>query len=187
MPAEFTEGSKLEVATKLTRKVPVSALNAIGAYLVSQSQAAFRSQSFNGERWQERLVPNVPGIVRDLNRGGVPAARRFQARPALVDTGTLRKSINFSAQPNAVVVGSTLAYAAVHHRGGTTEPVELTAQGRKALARFLRTRPAMQESLGHLFNKPKVVRNVPARPFVGLQQGDAEEIEAILREEINNA
>ena len=176
----FDEGTRLRVIAKLVKDA-TPALAAIGAFLVAQSGRAFREQRFGNREWPARRIPNVPGIVQDLNRGSPPKARRFQGRPALVDTGNLRRSITFSVQaPRSVVVGTTLPYAGIHQTGGLTEPVILTPVGRDTLARVLRRDRNLTDDLGHLFSKPTVFRNVPARPFVGLQPGDSQEIEKIL-------
>jgi len=182
MPVEFTEGTKLSgLDAALKGKLP-QILNAIGAYLVSRSQTAFKVQGFDNKPWQERGVPNVPGIVNDLNKGGSPKARRFKPRPALLDTGVLRLSITHQVRGDSVVVGTTIPYASVHQNGGMTKPVELTSTGREGLANLLRRKPELRDDLGWLFNQPLVFRRVPARPFVGIQDGDLEEIKRIVLE-----
>jgi phage gpG-like protein len=181
---EVDEGDTLRIITKLADNAR-EALAGIGAFLVSQSQRAFKLQRFGVEEWPARLVPNVPGIVRDLNSGSPPKARRFQDRPALVDTGNLRNSITFQVQPpNAVIVGTSVEYASIHQTGGVTKPIELNPRGRQLLTTLIRTDARLQP-LGFLFNKPLVIRNVPSRQFVGLQPGDAQEIETIIAETIN--
>lgn len=177
--AELRVGSIMRVAAALAQDA-TPALNALGAYFTAQSQAAFRNQRLGNKVWPPRMIPNVPGIVGDLNRGGQPKARRFQGRPALVDTGMLRRSITWRVQgSSSVVVGTNLPYANVHQVGGVTRATVLEPIGKATLREVLSKRPDLGD-LGYLFSKPVVVRRVPARPFLGLQPGDREEVERIL-------
>ena len=187
VPAEFEEGSKLRgLADALGGKRTKQILTAIGAYLTARSQAAFKDQSFGGVAWPERHVPNIAGIVSDLNAGATnPKRRRFVPRPALVDTGALRRSISWQVQGSSVVVGTALPYASVHQVGGVTKPIPLTFQGKVGLIDLLHRKPKLRESLGFLFQRPIVFSKVPARPFVGLQDGDIAEIERIIAADLS--
>jgi len=82
-------------------------LDGIGALLTSRFQRSWRLQrSPSGDAWGPRLTPNVAGIVKDLNAGGFPKGRRFQPRPAVVDTGRLRGSLTWEVRGSELVVGS---------------------------------------------------------------------------------
>jgi phage gpG-like protein len=183
---ELDEGDALRVLSKVAGGDATAALTKVGALLVASSQRAFRDQAFNGVMWPPRLVPNIPGIVSDLNRGVTPPARRFQERPALVDTGNLRRSITFNVDsPTSVVVGTSVPYASVHQTGGQTV-VQVNDQGRAGLAKLLGTARGrqFQAQLGAALNSEAIFRNVPSRPFVGLQKTDAAKIEQILGQSI---
>mgnify|MGYP006908281628 CR=1 FL=1 len=73
---------------KLRFNNPRPVLRAIGAMVDSDSQSSFRNQKLGPVAWPPRAVPNIAGIVGDLNVGRRPPSRRFQARPALIDTGS---------------------------------------------------------------------------------------------------
>jgi phage gpG-like protein len=117
------------------------------------------------------MVPNVPGIVGDLNRNMNPPKRRFQPRPALVDTGKLRQSISFQVGSKDVVVGTNLEYAAQQQLGGVSK-VRLLKSSRKALSELLRKRPELRKSLGWLFSKPEFEVKIRPRRFVGYDNED---------------
>lgn len=159
---------------------PSPVLFALGEAAVSFSVRAFTDQAFAGDPWPERYpnqdpgeMVNVAGVVSDLaaGRASIPA-RRFEDRPALVDTGALRDSITWRlAGADAVEVGSNLPYADMHQRGGISrQPV--SSGMRRVLARFLkrekRRRPWLGKRLGFLFQKDMLETRVNARPFVGV-------------------
>lgn len=174
---------------------PSPVLFALGEAAVSFSVRAFDDQAFAGDPWPERYpnqdsgeMVNVAGVLADLNAGltSIPP-RRFEDRPALVDTGALRDSINWRrVDQDAVEVGSTLPYADTHNRGGESrQPV--TPGARKLLARFLRrnkrSRPWLRERLGFLFGIKELVTRVNARPFVGVTDELLETLEDIVEQQ----
>ena len=117
----FKPGAKLQ---RIEKKLddPVVALNKIGIFMVAESQRAFKDQSHGDASWDERAPVNIFGIIADFAQGKKkPAARRFETRPALINTGQLRRSIAHNVIGNAVEVGTNLDYAAVHQFGGETE------------------------------------------------------------------
>lgn len=149
-------------------------MDSLGALLTARSQASFRTQGKRGRPWPPRLTPNVPGIIRDLNSGGSPKARRFQPRPALVDTGTLRRSITWevSGSGREVTVGTNVPYAKLHNEGGDSTST-LTSQGRQRLAAWLRRDPTNRvHGLGFLFSQPSVTVAVRKRAFLDLTSDD---------------
>lgn len=146
-------------------------LTEIGVTLTAKSQESFRKQGYGRTKWPGRMVPNVAGIVGDLNRNMRPPKRRFQPRPALVDTGKLRQSISFQVGQTDVVVGTNLEYAAQQQEGGVSK-VRLLKSSRKALAELLRERPELRKDLGWLFSKPKFEVKIRPRRFVGYDNED---------------
>ena len=155
----------------LRGKARADALDSVGALLVARFQKSWRLQaSPSGESWGERMTPNVPGIVKDLNAGGNPKARRFTPGQALVDTGQLRRSITFQVSGDKVKVGTTTSYAAIHNEGGEST-VTLTGLGREKLKLWLRrerkgARDPDKLSLGWLFSRPTFSINVRKRTFI---------------------
>ena len=188
--AAFDEGDKFRrIVARL--KYPESALKGIGAMMVSESLSAFKNQKFGDKEWRPRAPINVYGIIGDFHGGArKPKQRRFQTRPALVDTGRLRKSIAFKIPTsNSVEVGSNVPYAGKHQKGGKTESLPISEKVQTALNRWLKRQDkARNDALGFLLSpkmKGKTLKGrVPARPFVGITKQTVEDIETTIKLEI---
>ncbi len=177
---------------------PVRLLKRIGVILVASSQRAFEDQKFGDIEWDERYPNqdepklNLAGALSDLNRGGGIKARRFEARPAGVDQGTLRRSVaaRVNESRDEVEVGSTVEYAGKFHGGGeSTMPVTGTA--RRLFAReFGRSTGQKREALKRLSSVVKrdsLTTRSKARPFVGITDESAAKIDSLIREEAASA
>ena len=83
----------------------------------------------------------------------------------LTDSGRLRKSIDYAATPDKVMVGSNVAYARIHQLGGSIKP-----KNGKAL-KF----PGKS-------GNPVIVKqvNMPARPYLGVSAADMAEVKATI-------
>lgn len=154
--------------------------SAVGLYLTGRAQATFRTQGRGSVAWPARGVPNRIGILLDLQQGRVPPERRFEARPAAIDTGRLRSSIAYRVSGNTVTVGSSLAYASDVQRG-STKTVTIDRNLRSALANWLKSLPAgrkqqMRRSFGFLFTVGSLSVTVPPRPFLILDDEDRRKI-----------
>lgn len=169
------EGTKLQILKRSTKDMtPI--LDRIGKYLVRVSQVAFANQRFGGRPWAPRSVPNIMGVVTDLARGPSVQANRFEPRPALVDTGALRRSILYSiVGPKTVQVASSAPYAKLQNEGGKSS-LPVTRVVKKNLASLLRGRKDLRPALGFLFRKRTVSVNVRPRPFLGVPEGSREKI-----------
>lgn len=153
-------------------------LQAVGSFLLSEAQTAFRRGGWRGgTRWPMRGVPNVAGIVRDLERGGTTLKnRRMQRQPVLMDTGRLRGSISMriDTERQSVEVGTNVPYARTHQRGGQSilpGASEAHPQIRKNLSTMLRKlsgdrKDELRKALGWLFNVDNFTVRVPKRPIV---------------------
>lgn len=129
-------------------KDPSGFLKQVGFLLLSASQKAFVDQKFGSAKWPARMNPNVPGAMRDLEKGPSIKERRFDPRPAVMDTGTLKRSLSpavHSALPRRsapglarVTVGTTVPYAAKQHFGSAFESIPVTDTIKKNLAIVLR-------------------------------------------------
>lgn len=167
---------------------PAFALHAAGTLLAARARSAFDEQGRRGaKRWLPRAVPNVLGILADLEAGRSPQAKRFEARPALVDTGTLRSSIRYSVIGNSVSIVAQVPYASTHEKGGVvTRPIRREAL--KGLAAFLRQSPEHRSSLGWLFTWARkgrpITTRVPARPFLQPTPRDLAEAQGVIRRAI---
>ena len=96
----------------------------MGAYVVSQAERAFSDQRRGAAEWPERGTPNVAGVLMDLQKGPDVKARRFDPRPAGVDTGRLRRfsmGDNYGQTDKGFEVFTTVPYAAKFQEGGVTE------------------------------------------------------------------
>lgn len=88
------------------------------------------------------------------------------AGKTLVERGHLRDSITHSAGHDRVEVGSNVVYAAIHQFGGR---ISAKAGGRLIF------------QVGGAFAQKASVE-IPARPYLGLSQGDEAEIGALVEE-----
>lgn len=160
-------------------KDPRPLLKAIGALMESQAQAAFRNQKLGTFRWPERYpnqedpFVNVAGVVQDFTAAPSrqqPLSRRFQRRPALMDTGALAGSISSRIRTgNVVETGSTLPYAA-DHQWGLTSSQAVPEAARKGIRRWLdsdRGKP-YKLKLWHLTTSEELTTQVNQRPFLGI-------------------
>lgn len=149
------------------------ALKEVAGFLLTEAQGAFRTGGWRGGvKWPPRRVPNVAGIIRDLQEGGEPKKRRFEEGQTNVDTGRLRG--NFDVRIDEAKATVTLAnfspYASAVHEGGARGPFPGAKDPgpiRAGLAAFLRKSPEWKKDLGWLFGmRTWSYKKVPARPLV---------------------
>jgi len=166
----FKKGAKVE-GWERNLDNPKRVLKQIGILLVGAAQEAFEDQAFNGRAWDARAVPNVYGILADLDAGKKPPARRFEDRPALIDTGRLRSSIAFrTLGTHTVEVGTNVDYGDVHQKGG---PIESAPINRQRVWAWLKEQSKdLRKELGWLVNEKfdgdTLKGEVEARPFLGI-------------------
>lgn len=170
----FDPGRKLSGMSRQLEK-PTDALKQVGVIVTASSRQAFRDQSFDGQKWRDRAVPNIFGALEDFDTGRAsPKPRRFDARPALVDTGTLRRSIAHRiVDKRTVEIGTTLDYAQTHNAGEESESVTITESIQKKLAKWLRGagqewRGKMGFLLGERYTGERLKMRVPERRFIGI-------------------
>lgn len=82
-------------------KIVRNVLRDIRVELMDEFDKNFERQAFFSEKWQRRKSPLRPG------------------GHTLVDTGTLRRSLESRSDGNRITFRSTLPYAAIHNEGGT--------------------------------------------------------------------
>lgn len=173
MPVEFSKLAEL-VGPKFPRLLEI-----VGHTMVSYSMDAFRQQRLGDFAWPERYPNqdepkvNVAGVLADLNEGRGISSRRFDSRPAGIDTGQLRASIEHRiVGDRAVEVGSNLDYADRVQVGGTSFQA-IQPDARRKLYQLMRTDRrlrAARDKLAPLLNpkNPVLETTLPPRPFVGL-------------------
>ena len=126
MSASYDVGSRIRgIAALLTK--PETLLKQFGTLITLRAQKAFKDQRRGSFAWKERAVPNVPGILSDIRRGKNPPTRRFDPRPAAVDTGHLAGSIAFRVTgAKTVEIGTVVPYASVQQFGGEVDiPIDM--------------------------------------------------------------
>lgn len=101
----------------------------IGILGVAVSQKAFRLQALGDIKWEPRYPNqrkpkfNIAGALMDWKSGRAnPKPNRFQDRPALIDTGSMKNKLSYSVTgPLGVKWGSPQEYASLHQEGGEVE------------------------------------------------------------------
>ena len=83
----------------------------------------------------------------------------------LTNKGRLRDSIDYAATPDKVMVGSNLAYARIHQKGGEIKP-------KKA------KKLVFKDSDGKTVAVDAVT--IPARPYLGVSKEDMEEVKSTM-------
>jgi phage gpG-like protein len=174
---------------------PDTFLKRVGAMMKGRIQSTFKDQGRDGVKWRERAVPNVIGIIRDMEAGrkSIPV-RRFEARPAGIDTRLLNRSIAYEVRgENTVTIGSTVNYASDVQEGGT-HTVRVSSIARNNLRTLVeRARAKLKKGtgagkewliaqLGWLLFASQVKVNVPARPFVFFSDKDQGDIATMARD-----
>jgi len=184
----YRPGAKMDRWAKKLRD-PSVVLKQIGAVMVAESQDAFQQQAFGNKPWAPRGKVNTFGVLADLAKGSTPPNRRFQTRPALIDTGRLRASIAFRVSSSTVTVGSNLPYASAHHTGEEVESEEITQEMQDLLWDWLQGGGSDHKSeLGWLLNKrltgTRLTMRLPERPIVGITAQTFADVREIVGVEI---
>lgn len=177
MPVRGSAGRLQVIRERIER--PGAVLQAVGLLMVARTQQAFDRQG-REKAWPPRGVPNRIGILRDLQAGREPPSRRFQPRPAAIDTGRLRASIAFEASGRTVTYGSRLEYANDVQRGSTVT-IAIDRTLRRALSAWLRRHREARAAMGPLFNLKELTTVVPPRPFVAFTAEDRRDVNELVR------
>jgi phage gpG-like protein len=183
----YEPGRILERCQAVLEANKTDILRGIGMIMVSESQDAFKRQEFGGRSWAPRKDVNIFGLIADFAAGRKePFKRRFQTRPALMDTGQLRMTLNFKvAGDDAVVVGSALPYAEDHQYGGETESEKITEPMQDAIRKWLSGKGKKYEKrLGWLtapkFTNQTIIGRVHRRRFLGVTKRTIADVEDMI-------
>jgi phage gpG-like protein len=124
----------------------------------------------------------VKSVKQNFREGGRPEKWTQSKKPkgmTLIGTGALMKSIHHKVDDDGMgvtVMTGPQKYAAIHQFGGTTAPHEIKAKNRRAL----------QFTVGGVTLYRKKVHhpgsNIPARPYMLLQDEDIENIKKVMLE-----
>lgn len=178
-------GALADIRLRLMR--PNDLLVGAGLYMKGVTQAAFRAQGRPGvPTWKDRDVPNVVGIIEDIKAGRTPPERRWESRPANIDTGALRQSVTFEVVGTTTVqVGSWLPYASKVQAGGESSisiPDSLAGE----IRRYIRSRrggrrKALQLRLKKALRIGAFNFTKPPRPFLMVTKDDRARLIAMAR------
>lgn len=128
---------------------PERVLKQIGAVVLADAQKAFRNQQLGEIRWASRYPKqappfiNIAGVVADFAAGRKkPPPRRFDNRPAGIDTGLTLRSLtpskSISVQGYVVTVRSASPNAATINSGGISRQ-PITATVKTLLGNWMKT------------------------------------------------
>jgi phage virion morphogenesis protein len=170
-----TRVTGLEQALAALGRVASQAANPRGLYenvgmsLVVSTQRRFEQGiGPDGSPW--------PPSLRALAEGG----------KTLIDTARLMQSITFEARETGVDVGTNVVYAAIHQLGGViNQAARQQVIHFKRNSRTGRTRFAKANVKATFAQKAEIgarTINMPARPFLGIDQDDEREITTLAGE-----
>lgn len=119
-------------------------MESVGDALMSGTLRRFSDQEDpQGKQWESS--------ARAAEEGG----------ETLTKTGALRKSIDYAATSDKVMVGSNLPYARIHQKGGTIKP-------KKAKKLVFKGRGGKKVAVDEV--------TIPARPYLGVSADDMKEV-----------
>lgn len=192
-PSIILLGSNLQVRdSRLKNPAPI--MKRIGAMMTARAKQTFQNQGRAQVRWPARSVPNVIGIIKDaeMGRKTVPN-RRFDARPAGIDTRLLARSIAHRLEgKDTVVIGSVQPYATDVQKGGP-RTIRITAMTRKVLFAYVnRARERIKKGAANdrdramaqiawVLYRSELNMNVPPRPYLFFSHMDRMDIGEMVR------
>ncbi|MCB0385489.1 MAG: hypothetical protein KDD43_08855 [Bdellovibrionales bacterium] len=153
-------------------KNPQQALEQIGWEMVQRTQRGFDTQGRGPVQWPSKSVPNIPGIARRVSEGKTILPRYYEERPALIDSVTLKPSINFIIRGDTqLLIGTPLEYGQIHQDGIAhtikNKIPELLKQGNKKAAREMAKLKKKYPRAAALLSSAEEIRIKPKRrPFL---------------------
>lgn len=158
---------------------------AVGEELVASSRRAWDEQRApDGTVWQARSVPNIAGMVSDFSKGRAdPKPNRLVPRPALIDTGRMRRSIGFRLEAGRVIPTVGVDYGMPHREGGATT-ITITPAVRRAAIRWLDRRDqddVVDKRLRGAVRNDALTIQFPARDFLGADDQAQDTIRTLVR------
>ncbi len=131
------EGQSIDVIEENVRKKGREILTRVGTYFKGQADKAFRRQRRGSVRWRARKVPNMAGILKDLETAPRVKERRFSPRPALIDTRSMARLNFFDVLSDTQMkMGNEADYSEKHQLGGNSI-IRVTSAMRANAAKYL--------------------------------------------------
>lgn len=181
----FERGGKtVAVHALFPRGVLTQVLTKIGELLVFAAQSAIYEQRRGAVAFPPRRVPNVLGVLSDLEAGRPVHPSRLTPRKALYATGRLYNSFGWRIVGRRVTTTSTAPYVKQAEEGGTatvTITPRLRASVRGFLGRGLPGMPAARARLAAAVRKDSVTVTWPARPFSGIPLNMRSKVTGLVR------
>ena len=203
--ASIDDEGSIELPESLTDQLrdPRELLRKIGILYLEHARRAFDQQRLGDFEWPERYPGqsgaklNIAGAIKDLAEGPQIAPHRFKGRPAGVDTGALKDSLDAESDALNLIgeatiqVGSTIPYAPLVQSGGISA-MPITRSAKLNLVKLLRGsvpgKEVIRERLGFILNKKlnldTLIQRVHARPFIGMTDDLKGEIESLVEKEL---
>lgn len=185
----FDEGDKVRRWIRDLDK-PERALKQIGVLMVAESQASFKRQTFGRKKWDARAPINVYGLIADFSLPKTPPGRRFDDRPALMDTGQMRATLDYDfLGAKEIEVGSNLGHSGVLNFGGPIESKPITETVQRRISRWLKTQTDTIRTKLSWLTSPEMTGKtlkgeVAPRPFVGLSDQTVLDIIEVLGDDL---
>ena len=135
----------------------------VGRYVQSQTihERFDKEQTPSGEKWKGLSSSRVKQRMKRHKSGNMKI---------LQDTGELRRSIQYQADDESVIIGSKLKYAKLHQFGGT-----ITTK-REGVYKH-KYGPTKRE--GEKYSYQRQIR-IPARPYLGITPSEVDHIKELL-------
>lgn len=121
----------------------------VGRKILEGARHSFETQRLSRVQWSARYPNqkdyqvNVAGAIIDLKKGPIIQEKRFNNRPALIDTGTLLASLNEGSgaiqfiDRDTIEVGTQAPGARLMYHGGLGNVLTLESPFKKNLYRYL--------------------------------------------------
>jgi phage virion morphogenesis protein len=157
---------------------------AIGAYLVTSTQRRFeRETGPDGTKW-----PRLSARTANRRIGG----RRRGSDNILRVTRRLEQSVFSDVDQDGIHVGTNVVYAAIHQLGGEINmPTRTQTIYQHYSAKEDRLDPRFRSKGRSNFARDVAVKahsiTMPARPYLGLDDADRQEIAAIIEDHLQAA
>ncbi|WP_172298337.1 phage virion morphogenesis protein [Pseudoruegeria sp. HB172150] len=148
------------IAARLTDLTPL--MQDLGEALVNSTEDRFpEGRAPDGTPWAPKSQATIDAYRR---REGKTANARVDFRPLFGPSGRLSSEIHWQAGPNSVEIGSSLIYAAVDQFGAAKGQFGTTSKG-----------------------SPIPWGDIPARPFLGISEGDRSALTLIIEGYLSGA